>query len=73
MGLIHGQGVKIPCAVGPRNQNIKQKHCCNKFSKDFKNGPQQKILKKKKNKDQGDKNHAFLSVVPEILLAFHFH
>ena len=23
----------------PKNQNIKQKQCCNKFNKDFKNGP----------------------------------
>ena len=34
----------------PKNQNIKQKQYCNKFHKDFKNGPHQKkkILKKKK-------------------------
>ena len=38
-GLIPGQGAKIPCASRPKNQNIKQKQCCNKFNKDFKNGP----------------------------------
>ena len=32
--LIPGQGAKIPHAVRPRNQNIKQKQYCNKFNKD---------------------------------------
>ena len=27
---------------GQQNQNIKQKQYCNKFNKDFKNGPHQK-------------------------------
>ena len=50
MGLIPGQGAKIPHASRPENQNIKQKLYCNKFNKDFKNGPHRtnkKILKKK--------------------------
>ena len=34
-----GQGAKIPHALWPENQNIKQKQYCNKFSKDFKNRP----------------------------------
>ena len=38
---------KIPHALCPINQNIKEKQYCNKFNKDFKNGPHhQKILKK---------------------------
>ena len=41
-GLIPGQGAKIPHASRPKNQNIKQKQYCNKFNKDFKNGPHQK-------------------------------
>ena len=41
-GLIPGQGAKIPHALRPKNQNIKPKWYCNKFNKDFKNGPQQK-------------------------------
>ena len=46
VGLIPGPGViKIPHTLQPKNQNIKQKQNCNKFNKDFKNGP----LKKKKN------------------------
>ena len=45
-GSIPGQGVKIPHALGPKNQNIKQKQYCNKFNKDFLNGPHQKNLKK---------------------------
>ena len=40
-GSIPGWGAKIPHAWCPRNQNIKQKQHCNKFSKDFKNGPHQ--------------------------------
>ena len=31
-GLIPGQGVKIPHTSWPKNQNIKQKQYCNKFS-----------------------------------------
>ena len=49
-GLIRGQGAKIPHPLQPHNQNIKQKQC-NKFHKDFKNGPLEKKenpLKKKK-------------------------
>ena len=35
-------------SLGQKNQNIRQKQYCNKFNKDFKNGPHQnkKILKK---------------------------
>ena len=49
-GSIPGQGAKIPRASGPKTQNIKQRQYCNKFNKDFKNGPYQKkkIFKKKK-------------------------
>ena len=46
VGLIPGWGAKIPHASQSKNQNIKQKQCCNKFNKDFKIGPHQKILKK---------------------------
>ena len=42
VGLIPGQGAKIPHASRPKNQNVKQKQYHNKFSKDFKNGPHQK-------------------------------
>ena len=50
LGSIPGQGAKIPQASGPKNQNVKQKQCCDKFNKDFKNGPHQKIFKKKRKK-----------------------
>ena len=43
------RGAKIPLAWQPKPHNIKQKQYCSKFSKDFKNGPLQKILKKKKD------------------------
>ena len=39
VGSIPGQGATIPCAQHPKNWNIKQKQHCDKFNKDFKNGP----------------------------------
>ena len=45
-GLIPGWGAKIPRAPWPQSENIKQKQDCNKFNKDFKNGPHQKTLLK---------------------------
>ena len=48
MGPIPGWGTKIPHVSGQK-PNIKQKQYCNKFNKDFKNGPPQKKKKKKKN------------------------
>ena len=48
VGSIPGQGARIPLASGPKNQHIKQKQDCNKFNRDFKNGPcKKKILLKK--------------------------
>ena len=38
-GSIPGGGAKITHASRQNNQNIKQKQYCNKFNKDFKNGP----------------------------------
>ena len=46
---IPGQGVKIPHALWPKSQNMKEKQYCNKFNKDFFNGPNQKKKKKEKN------------------------
>ena len=46
-GSIPGWGTKIPHASWPKNQNIKQKQYCNKFNKDFSNGPHQKQKSKK--------------------------
>ena len=48
--LVPDQGAKIPQASQPKNQNIKKKQYCNKFKKDFKNGPYQKIFKKNQSK-----------------------
>ena len=72
------QGVRIQSLVRelrshlPRGQkkpkNIKQNQYCNKFNKDFKNGPHQKNLKKKKISNKGIQNlrsKAFTSM-PEI-------
>ena len=54
-GLIPGWGAKIPHASGPKNQNKRQKQYCNKFNKDFKNGPHQKkkISKKLRLRKKG--------------------
>ena len=47
VGLIPGWGDKIPHASWPKSQKKKQDQYCNRFNKDFKNGPQQnKQLKK---------------------------
>ena len=48
VGSIPVRGAKILHASQPKNQNIKQKQYCNKFNKDFKNGPHQKNSKKPK-------------------------
>ena len=50
-GLIHGWGAKIPHAQEPKKkkEKVKQKQCCNKFNKDFLNGPYQKNLFLKMN------------------------
>ena len=41
---IPGRRAKIPHALQPGKQNIKQRQYCNKFNKDFKNVPHQKHL-----------------------------
>ena len=45
VGLIPGWGAKIPFALWPKHQNIKQKQYYNRFNKDFKNSPHQKRIK----------------------------
>ena len=37
MDSIVSQGAEISQALRPQHQNMKQKQCCNKFNKDFKN------------------------------------
>ena len=39
---VSGWGAKMPHASWAKNQNLKQKQYCNKFSKDFKNGSHKK-------------------------------
>ena len=43
-GLIPDWGAKILYASWPKNQNIKQKQYCNKFNKNFKDDPHQKMF-----------------------------
>ena len=47
-GSIPGWRAQIPHASGLKIQNIKQKQYCNKFNKDFKNGPLKKNSLNKK-------------------------
>ena len=48
--MIPGQGARTPHALWPKKkQSVKQKQYCNKFNKDFRNGPHQKKVKIKKN------------------------
>ena len=44
--MISGLGVKIPHVFWPKHQKVRQKRHCNKFNKDFKNGPHKKNIKK---------------------------
>ena len=55
VGLIPGQGAKIPHASWPKNQNIKQKQYCKKFKKDFK-----KTVHIKKKKKLYERNLIFI-------------
>ena len=46
VGSVPGQGTKIPHALQPKNQNVKQKQYCNAFNETFfKN---RLVIKKKK-------------------------
>ena len=48
-GSIPGWGADTPHASRPRNQTMKQKQCCNKFSEVFKTSPHQNNLLKNEN------------------------
>ena len=50
--MIPGSGAKIPHALGPRKQNIKQKQYCNKLNEDLK---KMVYIQKKKKKKKLDK------------------
>ena len=47
--LIPSWETEVPHALWPKNQTTKQKKYSNKFNKDFKTGPHQKIMKKMGN------------------------
>ena len=70
VGSIPGWGAKIPHASWPENQNKKQKQYCNKFNKDFKNGPhpkKKKILKKNLPSQRYDLSWTFMMWAPRTL------
>ena len=47
VGLVPGQGAKIPHALRPKKPKIKQKQYWNKFNNDFKNDPHKRKVSKK--------------------------
>ena len=49
---------KDPMCLAAKNQTIKQKQYCNKFNKDFLNGPRQKKKKIFKKKDNSIKKES---------------
>ena len=51
VGLMPDWGAGIPHASWQKKR--KQRQCCNKFNEDFKNGPHQKNLVKKKKETEG--------------------
>ena len=55
MGSVPGQGAKIPHALQPKNQNIKQKQQCNKFNKDKKKKRERERRNRPKKKGGGDR------------------
>ena len=55
MGSIPGQRAKTPQASWTKYPNVKQKQYCNKFNKDYKNGPHQKKKKTKKKRENDRK------------------
>ena len=62
VGSIPGRGAKILSAK--KTKHIKQKRYCNKFNKDFKNGPHQKKSLKKSSKEI---LHSFIHTIDNIL------
>ena len=66
VGLILGQGAKMPHASVPKNQNIKQKQCCNKFHIRLKSSPYHK--KKKMTRKGRSSDVAY--VLADLLRAF---
>ena len=56
MGSVPSWGAKFPHASWPKHQNIKQKQYCNKFNKEFSNGP--RLKKSLKNVQVLETQHA---------------
>ena len=52
VGLVPGQGARIPHTLWQRNQNIKQKQHCNEFNEDLR----MVHIKKKKKREKLKKN-----------------
>ena len=59
VGSIPGLGTKIPHALCPKYQDMKQKQCCGKFNKGFK---KRSTLKKKKSSETNKKDPSSIHV-----------
>ena len=81
-GSIPGQGAKTPHDLQPRNQNIEWKQYCNKFNKDFKNGPHPKksfrkeivlfcFFKEKKRISHHPGHPASWALLPSLTISHH--
>ena len=67
MGSIPGRGTKIPHALQPKIQNIEQRQYCNKFNKNYKNGPHfKKIIFLKKKKSSSEWKDKWLSCIMQF-------
>ena len=67
VSLIPGWETKIPQALWPKIQNIRQKQCCNRFNKRLflKKGPHQKSLFKKRTTDLNSEGTNDIELEPD--------
>ena len=72
VGSIPGQGAKTPHVSRQKNQNTKQKQYCNRFNKDFRNGPHKKKKSLKKIKWKITQRDDVLMVIPANFLRAHW-
>ena len=68
-GSIPGWETKIPHALLPKSQDLKQKQCCNKFNKDLKKKKARikKIFQKKDKYDKYEKSVVFSVILPRVV------
>lgn len=62
-------GANIPHVSWPKNQNMKQKQCCNKSDKDFKKNRPRKNKKNLKKKEKTKASIFFRIIIPLEMLS----